>query len=185
MPDLCPGQGNRRSDWWAIRSQSLNSGFNPAISYSQTLILAAGWLRLKCEELGSRYRMPSRAEIAKMGGDDDREDKERVMAGLWMWDDFTSMLTFFAGAFKCWWAPTVQEWECMCLTCALWSMLVWRWLKFSHRLVLALTDLLGLPRNLWKVPQTFGRAGRDKKLQAVGVQMYWPGQKGLLIWIFY
>ena len=37
----------------------------------------------------------------------------------------------------------------------------------------------------WKVPQTFGRAGRDKKLQAVGVQMYWPGQKGLLIWIFY
>ena len=82
MPDLCPGQGNRRSDWWAIRSQSLNSGFNPAISYSQTLILAAGWLRLKCEELGSRYRMPSRAEIAKMGGDDDREDKERVMAGF-------------------------------------------------------------------------------------------------------
>ena len=48
--------------------------------------------------------MPSRAEIAKMGGDDDREDKERVMAGF---------------------------------------------------------------------------------LQAVGVQMYWPGQKGLLIWIFY
>ena len=82
MPDLCPGKGNRRSDWWAIRSQSLNSGFNPAISYSQTLILAAGWLRLKCEELGSRYRMPSRAEIAKMGGDDDREDKERVMAGF-------------------------------------------------------------------------------------------------------
>ena len=33
-------------------------------------------------ELGSRYRMPSRAEIAKMGGDDDREDKERVMAGF-------------------------------------------------------------------------------------------------------
>ena len=30
----------------------------------------------------SRYRMPSRAEIAKMGGDDDREDKERVMAGF-------------------------------------------------------------------------------------------------------
>ena len=26
--------------------------------------------------------MPSRAEIAKMGGDDDREDKERVMAGF-------------------------------------------------------------------------------------------------------
>ena len=24
--------------------------------------------------------MPGRAEIAKMGGDDDREDKERVMA---------------------------------------------------------------------------------------------------------
>ena len=42
----------------------------------------AGWLRLKCEELGSRYRMPSKAEIAKMGGDDDREDKERVMAGF-------------------------------------------------------------------------------------------------------
>ena len=82
MPDLCPGQGNRRFDWWAIRSQSLNSGFNPALSYSRTLILAAGWLRLKCEELGSRYRMPSRAEIAKMGGDDDREDKERVMAGF-------------------------------------------------------------------------------------------------------
>ena len=40
---------------------------------------------------------------------------------------------FFAGAFKCWWAPTVPEWECMCLTCALWSMLVWRWLKFSLR----------------------------------------------------
>ena len=40
------------------------------------------WLRLKCEELGSRYRMPSKAEIAKVGGDDDREDKERVMAGF-------------------------------------------------------------------------------------------------------
>ena len=40
---------------------------------------------------------------------------------------------FFAGAFKCWWAPTVLEWECMCLTCALWSMLVWQWLKFSLR----------------------------------------------------
>ena len=26
--------------------------------------------------------MPGRAEIAKMGGDDDREDKERVMAGF-------------------------------------------------------------------------------------------------------
>ena len=26
--------------------------------------------------------MPSRAEIAKMGGDADREDKERVMAGF-------------------------------------------------------------------------------------------------------
>ena len=26
--------------------------------------------------------MPSRAEIAKMDGDDDREDKERVMAGF-------------------------------------------------------------------------------------------------------
>ena len=39
-------------------------------------------------------------------------------------------------------------------------------------------------RNLWKVPQTFGRAGRDEKLQAVGEQMYWPGQKGLLISIF-
>ena len=26
--------------------------------------------------------MPSRAEIAKMGGDDDREDKERLMAGF-------------------------------------------------------------------------------------------------------
>ena len=26
--------------------------------------------------------MPNRAEIAKMGGDDDREDKERVMAGF-------------------------------------------------------------------------------------------------------
>lgn len=36
----------------------------------------------------------------------------------------------------------------------------------------------GLPRNLWKLPQTFGRAGRDKSLQAVGVQMFWPGQKG-------
>ena len=46
------------------------------------LNLTAGWLRLKCEELGSRYRMPSKAEIAKVGGDDDREDKERVMAGF-------------------------------------------------------------------------------------------------------
>ena len=26
--------------------------------------------------------MPSKLEIAKMGGDDDREDKERVMAGF-------------------------------------------------------------------------------------------------------
>ena len=50
--------------------------------------------------------------------------------------------------------------------------------------LLAHINLSGLPRNLWKVPQTFGRAGRDKKLQAVGVQMYWPGQKGLLIFIF-
>ena len=82
MPDLCPGQDDGRSDWWAIRNQSFNSGFNQAISCSRTLILAAGWLRLKCEELGSRYRMPGRAEIAKMGGDDDREDKERVMAGF-------------------------------------------------------------------------------------------------------
>ena len=65
-----------------MRNQSFNSGFNPAISCSRTLTLAAGWLRLKCEELGSRYRMPSRAEIAKMGGDDDREDKERVVAGF-------------------------------------------------------------------------------------------------------
>ena len=52
-------------------------------------------------------------------------------------------------------------------------------------MLLAHINLSGLPRNLWKVPQTFGRAGRDEKLQAVGVQMYWPGQKGLLIWIFY
>ena len=51
-------------------------------SSHKTLILAAGGLRLKSDELGSRYRMPSRAEIAKMGGDDDREDKERVMAGF-------------------------------------------------------------------------------------------------------
>ena len=57
--------------------------------------------------------------------------------------------------------------------------------NFLSELLLAHTDLSGLPRNLWKVPQTFGRAGRDKKLQAVGVQMYWPGQKGLFIWIFY
>ena len=62
--------------------KSFNSCFDPAIICSRTLILAAGWLRRKCEELGSRYRMPSRAEIAKMGGDDDREDKERVMAGF-------------------------------------------------------------------------------------------------------
>ena len=46
------------------------------------LILTAGWLRLKSEELGLRYRMPSKLEIAKMGGDDDREDEERVMAGF-------------------------------------------------------------------------------------------------------
>ena len=65
-----------------MRNQSFNSGFDPAINCSRTLILTAGWLRLKSEELGSRYRMPSRAEIAKMGGDDDREDKERVMAGF-------------------------------------------------------------------------------------------------------
>ena len=45
-------------------------------------ILAAGWLRLKCEELGSRYSMPRKTEVAKMGGDDDREDKKRVMAGF-------------------------------------------------------------------------------------------------------
>ena len=67
---------------WKLEAEFRNSGFNPAISYSRTLILAAGWLRLKCEELESRYRRPSRAEIAKMGGDDDREDKERVMAGF-------------------------------------------------------------------------------------------------------
>ena len=65
-----------------MKNQSFNSGFDPAINCSRTLILAAGWLRLKSEELGSRYRMPSREEIAKMGGDDDREDKERVMAGF-------------------------------------------------------------------------------------------------------
>ena len=56
--------------------------------------------------------------------------------------------------------------------------------NFLSELLLAHINLSGLPRNLWKVPQTFGRAGRDKKLQAVGVQMYWPGQKGLLIFIF-
>ena len=65
-----------------MRNQSFSSGFDPAINCSRTLILTAGWLRLKSEELGSRYRMPSKSEIAKMGGDDDREDKERVMAGF-------------------------------------------------------------------------------------------------------
>ena len=39
----------------------------------------------------------------------------------------------------------------------------------------------GLPRNLWKLPQTFGRAGRDKSLQAVAVQVFWPGQKGIYL----
>ena len=42
----------------------------------------AGWLRLQCAELGTRYKMPSRSAIAKMGGDNDREDKDRIMAGF-------------------------------------------------------------------------------------------------------
>ena len=74
---------------------------------SPRLNLTAGWLRLKCEELGSRYRMPSKAEIAKVGGDDDREDKERVMAGFLSGSEHTgdnssNMLILFAGAFKFW-----------------------------------------------------------------------------------
>ena len=42
----------------------------------------AGWLRPQCAELGTRYKIPSRSAIAKMGGDDDREDKDRIMAGF-------------------------------------------------------------------------------------------------------
>ena len=37
---------------------------------------------------------------------------------------------------------------------------------------------IGLPKNLWKIPQTFGRAGRDKTTQAVAIQLHWPGQIG-------
>ena len=37
--------------------------------------LVTAWLRRKCGELGMRYRMPSRKEICKLSGDNDREDK--------------------------------------------------------------------------------------------------------------
>ena len=44
-------------NWW----------YNSCMKSSLILNLTAGWLRLKCEELGSRYRMPSKAGIAKNG----------------------------------------------------------------------------------------------------------------------
>ena len=50
-------------------------------SFCSSSVLA-GWLRLKCLDLGGRYRMPAKSEIAKMGGDDDRLDKDRIMAGF-------------------------------------------------------------------------------------------------------
>ena len=77
------------------------------------------------------------------------------------------------------WNGSACAWPAPCGEC--WYDDDWH---FLSEMLLAHINLSGLPRNLWKVPQTFGRAGRDEKLQAVGVQMYWPGQKGLLISIF-
>jgi len=91
--------------------------------------------------------MPAKSEIAKMGGDDDRLDKDRIMAG------------FVNGSIQ-----VLVSTDCAGMG--------------LHVPDLRLVVNVGLPRNLWKLPQTFGRAGRDKSLQAVGVQMFWPGQKG-------
>ena len=70
------------------------------------------------------------------------------------------------------WHGSARAWPAPCGQC--WYVNDW-----CHMIGDTHTDHSGLPRNMWKVPQTFGRAGRDKKLQAVGIQIYWPGQKGV------
>ena len=62
-----------------------------------------------CGEPGMRYRMPSRKEICKLSGDNDREDKDRELSD------------FLCGTPKSWWALTAPEWECTSQTCSWWS----------------------------------------------------------------
>ena len=60
-----------------------------------TLKSRAGWLRLKCAELSARYRMPTKSAIAKMSGDDSREDKDRIMADFLNGCDILNLVIFF------------------------------------------------------------------------------------------
>ena len=109
--------------------------------------LVTGWLRRKCGELGMRYRMPSRKEICKLSGDNDREDKDRELSDFLCGNTQVLVSTDCAG-------------------------------MGVHVPDLQLVVNIGLPKNLWKIPQTFGRAGRDKTTQAVAIQLHWPGQIG-------
>ena len=109
--------------------------------------LVTGWLRRKCGELGMRYRMPSRKEICKLSGDNDREDKDRELSDFLCGNPQVLVSTDCAG-------------------------------MGVHVLDLRLVVNIGLPKNLWKIPQTFGRAGRDKTTQAATIQLHWPGQIG-------
>ena len=109
--------------------------------------LVTAWLRRKCGELGMRYRMPSRKEICKLSGDNDREDKDRELSDFLCGNTQVLVSTDCAG-------------------------------MGVHVPDLQLVVNIGLPKNLWKIPQTFGRAGQDKTTQAVAIQLHWLGQIG-------
>ena len=91
-----------------------------------------------CGELGMRYRMPSRKEICKLSGDNDREDKDRELSDFLCGNTQVLVSTDCAG-------------------------------MGVHVPDLQLVVNIGLPKNLWKIPQTFGRgrACRDKTTRAV------------------
>ena len=100
--------------------------------------LVTAWLRRKCGELGMRYRMPSRKEICKLSGENDREDKDRELSDFLCGNTQVLVSTDCAG-------------------------------MGVHVPDLQLVVNIGLPKNLWKIPQTFGRgrACRDKTTRAV------------------
>ena len=52
-------------------------------------------MRLKCAELSARYRMPTKSAIAKMSGDDSREDKDRIMADFLNGCDILNLVILF------------------------------------------------------------------------------------------
>jgi len=91
--------------------------------------------------------MPKQSAIAKMSGDDNKEDKDKIMTG------------FLNGQIQ-----VLVSTDCAGMG--------------VHVPDLRLVVNIGIPRNMWKLPQTFGRVGRDRSSQAVAVQVYWPGQKG-------